>query len=436
MAGLVGYPLVLASAAFAYVHWRLTDSEISAWLCMGLAAVGVNGLAVAGAVTTRPELLTEATTWLILVELTITLGLFVLVSMSAAGEPVLDPMALGLVIGVSLGVVFATAITRLDQVVLPGVVLAALGLGCLAVDVALARYLLNQTTLPTWCAPRLALGVALLGIGDLALAIDPGATGSVIVRLGGTLGGAVLLFCTAMALLRSGIEEATQALGAAGGRAALAEAQNDSERARMHEIGSTFAGIASASRLISASPVTLPDQKRTSLERMLREEMARLERLLAGQKGTTLEFDLDAVLHHQVLSHQARGHAVVWTPSGVRVMGDPDEVAEVVDVLLDNAAKHGVGLAEVSVTSAERRRGGLRHRRGNRDLRQRDRRATLRLGPQGRRVSGPGHRPEHRTRPGRASGRLSHARRHGAHGHHVRARPARRRQRPTAFGGE
>ena len=108
-----------------------------------------------------------------------------------------------------------------------------------------------------------------------------------IVRLGGTLGGAVLLFCTAMALLRSGIEEATQALGAAGGRAALAEAQNDSERARMHEIGSTFAGIASASRLISASPVTLPDQKRTSLERMLREEMARLERLLAGQKGTT-----------------------------------------------------------------------------------------------------------------------------------------------------
>ena len=70
MAGLVGYPLVLASAAFAYVHWRLTDSEISAWLCMGLAAVGVNGLAVAGAVTSRPELLTEATTWLILVELT------------------------------------------------------------------------------------------------------------------------------------------------------------------------------------------------------------------------------------------------------------------------------------------------------------------------------------------------------------------------------
>ena len=142
----------------------------------------------AGAVTARPELLTEATTWLVLVELTVTLGLFVLVSMAAAGEPVLDPMALGLVIGVSLGLVFATAITRLDQVVLPGVVLAALGLGCLAVDVALARYLLSETTLPTWCAPRLALGVALLGIGDIALAIDPGATGSVVVRIVGTLG--------------------------------------------------------------------------------------------------------------------------------------------------------------------------------------------------------------------------------------------------------
>jgi len=353
MAGLVGYPLVLASAAFAYVHWRLTDSEITAWLSMGLAAVGVNGLAVGGAVTARPELLTEATTWLVLVQLTVTLGLFVLVSMAAAGEPVLDPMALGLVIGVSLGVVFASAVTRLDQVVLPGVVLAVLGLGCLGVDVALARYLLRQTTLPSWCGPRLAVGVALLGVGQLALAVDPDAIASDVIQVGGTLGGAVVLFCVAMALLRSSIEEATRALGAAGGRAALAEAQNDSERARMHEIGSTFAGIASASRLISASPVTLPDQKRTSLEHMLHEEMARLERLLGGQKGTTLEFDLDTILHHQVLSHQARGHAVVWTPSGLRVIGDPDEVAEVVDVLLDNAAKHGVGLAEMSVTSAD-----------------------------------------------------------------------------------
>ncbi len=351
MAGLVGYPLVLASAAFVYVHWRLTDSEISAWLCMGLAAVGVNGLAVAGAVTARPELLTEATTWLVLVELTVTLGLFVLVSMASAGEPVLDPMALGLVIGVSLGLVFATAITRLDEVVLPGVVLAALGVGCLAVDVALARYLLSETTLPSWCAPRLALGVALLGVGGIALAVDPGATGSVVVRIVGILGGAVLLFCTAMALLRSGIEEATQALGAAGGRAALAEAHNDTERARMHEIGSTFAGIASATRLISATPTALPDQQRTSLERMLREEMSRLERLLSGQQGLTVEFDLDTVLHQQVLSHQARGHAVVWTPSGARVNANPDEVAEVVDVLLDNAAKHGAGVAEVSVSS-------------------------------------------------------------------------------------
>ncbi len=353
MAGLVGYPLVLASAAFAYVHWRLTDNEISAWLCMGLAAVGVNGLAVGGAVTARPELLTEATTWLVLVELTVTLGLFVLVSMAAAGEPVLDPMALGLVVGVSLGLVFATAITRLDEVVLPGQVLAALGLGCLAINVALARYLVAQTTMPSWCALRLALGVALLGVGDIALAVEPGATGSVVVRLVGTLGGAVLLFCAAMALLRSGIEEATEALGAASGRAALAEEQHDTERARMHEIGSTFAGIASASRLISAPSMTIPDQKRTSLERMLLEEMARLERMLGGQRGVALEFDLDTVLHQQVLSHQARGHAVVWTPSGARVTGDPDDVAEVVDVLLDNAAKHGAGVAEVSVSSLD-----------------------------------------------------------------------------------
>ena len=226
MAGLVGYPLVLASAAFAYVHWRLTDSEISAWLCMGLAAVGVNGLAVAGAVTARPELLTEATTWLVLVELTVTLGLFVLVSMSAAGEPVLDPMALGLVIGVSLG----AGLRDSDHPARRGRPARRRAGRCSAWDASpsTSRWLATCSTRRR-CRPG-ARRASPWASRSSASATSPSPSSperpeASIVRLGGTLGGAVLLFCTAMALLRSGIEEATQALGAAGGRAALAEAQ-------------------------------------------------------------------------------------------------------------------------------------------------------------------------------------------------------------------
>jgi signal transduction histidine kinase len=36
-------------------------------------------------------------------------------------------------------------------------------------------------------------------------------------------------------------------------------------------------------------------------------------------------------------------------PSGERVSGDPDAVAEVINILLDNAAKHGGSPAEVDV---------------------------------------------------------------------------------------
>jgi signal transduction histidine kinase len=346
MAGLVAYPLVLTSAAFIYVHSRLIDGETSAWLATGLTSIGVVGLAVSGAVTARPGLLGTAGTWLVLIDLTLMIGLFALVSMARFGGPSIDPMGLGLAVGIGLGVVFGAALIRMDAPTLPPAMVLGLCMAALLLCAALAVYLVRQSTLPDWFSVRVALGVALLDVGDLAGVVHP-LTGNAGVRLGATLLGAVLLFCATIALLRAEVEEATHALGAAGGRLALAEASHDSERARIHEIGSTFAGIASASRLISAGRHQLPEPRRTSLEQMVRAEMARLERLLAGHQNVAVSFEVDTVLRQLVLSHHARGHHVEWIPSGLRVAGVPDEVAEVVNVLLDNAAKHGVGVARV-----------------------------------------------------------------------------------------
>jgi signal transduction histidine kinase len=39
--------------------------------------------------------------------------------------------------------------------------------------------------------------------------------------------------------------------------------------------------------------------------------------------------------------HRARGHCVTSLPTQVRVPGDPDAVAEVLDALVENAALHG-----------------------------------------------------------------------------------------------
>jgi signal transduction histidine kinase len=42
-----------------------------------------------------------------------------------------------------------------------------------------------------------------------------------------------------------------------------------------------------------------------------------------------------------VLSHLARGRVVVWEPTGLRALGRADDIAEIVNVLLENAAVHG-----------------------------------------------------------------------------------------------
>lgn len=132
----------------------------------------------------------------------------------------------------------------------------------------------------------------------------------------------------------------------------------------LHETRSTVAGIAAASRLLS-EPATLDAATHERVRWMRDREIARLERLLAapaapripvlhpdGADATDLDLDLDldAVIEPLVVSRRVRGEDVRWRPCGLRVRGWPDHVAEVANVLLDNAARHAPGAAvEVSV---------------------------------------------------------------------------------------
>jgi signal transduction histidine kinase len=143
----------------------------------------------------------------------------------------------------------------------------------------------------------------------------------------------------------------------------------------MHEINSTLAGIASATQVISDNRRTTAERCR-QLEGMVQAELARLERLLSDPASETRDpaapapaavaaaeapadeapaddeapvVDLDETISTLALSQAVRGNRVTWMPSGERVSGDPDAVAEVINILLDNAAKHGGTPAEVDV---------------------------------------------------------------------------------------
>lgn len=148
-----------------------------------------------------------------------------------------------------------------------------------------------------------------------------------------------LLAARRFRLLHRAIEEEQQQVQDLRLQLRAAEAGLREDQARLHEINSTVAGIASAQRLMNDG---LTADRGVALAAMMRAEVERLQRLVADRMPTRRRsVDLDDVIGQIVLSHLARGRVVVWAPSGLRAMGRADDIAEVVNVLLENAAVHG-----------------------------------------------------------------------------------------------
>jgi len=84
---------------------------------------------------------------------------------------------------------------------------------------------------------------------------------------------------------------------------------------------------------------------------MLAAEVARLERLMSARAPSDhRDFSIDEVVEPLVVSHQARGRDVRWDRCGLTAFGDADDLAEVVNILLENAARHG-GSGPVRLTA-------------------------------------------------------------------------------------
>lgn len=126
-------------------------------------------------------------------------------------------------------------------------------------------------------------------------------------------------------------------------------------RARMHEVTSTLAGVRSASELLRSCE-TLDPERRIAMLTMMGSELRRLERLVHAQRGGADAMpvdvgviDVDAVIHNLALAHEAGGATIVRTPSHALATGSSDAAAQIINILLDNAAKHGAGSVGVAV---------------------------------------------------------------------------------------
>ena len=114
---------------------------------------------------------------------------------------------------------------------------------------------------------------------------------------------------------------------------------------QLHAIRSGLAGLAGAIHVLVGQGASLQESSRQQLEEMLVAEVERLQRLVAvpdtDQPAADAELlDLDEVIAAVVLARSSAGQQVLWTPSGHHVRGRRDELVEVLNILLVNAARH------------------------------------------------------------------------------------------------
>jgi signal transduction histidine kinase len=337
----------LASAGLLQAHGRLAGNEHSQWLSVALGILALAGLTRGGYALTHPDDVRRHGTTVMVVSVCLMLTLVGLVLLAAQSRSV-SPLVVGVPVGALLLVLQHAAV--LAGPVLDARLAPVLGAILCLVTLAFALALLRLAALPDWARVRFAAATVLGGV-SVAVEAPPqleAARSSVALALGIVAG--VLLTTTAAALLRLVVTEEQDHLSDLRGRLADVEAAQRADLARLHEINTLVAGIASASRLVREIP---PSDDRERLQRMIDAELDRLQRTLAeraGQlryagptprAGQSSQVDLGELVERIALVHRARGHCVTSLPTEVRVPGDADAVAEVLDALVENAAMHG-----------------------------------------------------------------------------------------------
>ena len=111
------------------------------------------------------------------------------------------------------------------------------------------------------------------------------------------------------------------------------------QRERLHELRSTVAGLVTGSALLDRPD--LPAENRQHLWESVCRELERMERLLSNQDDPATDLDLDQTLGLILDLQRLKGRRVEFHSSGDSVCARYDALAEVVNILMDNAETHG-----------------------------------------------------------------------------------------------
>jgi signal transduction histidine kinase len=339
--GLAAHPIMLAAAIMLYFAWRLTFDHGLAWLATAFTAIGIKGFSLAGLRSAYGAELSSHAAELLFVDLLFAATVVTMLVLWRRTPPPCDPVVLGFGLGI---LVAALRIGLLQGT--PADIPAwapAIGLVLLAaMYLAFIGAVLGLGTDPPWARGRITAAVLLLGCNRIISygTLDNPLPGS--LALLADAAGAVLLCTAALGLLRLAIRDSTSTVTALHHRVEQVEARNRLDRERLHEINAAIAGIATASQLMHDGS-TIPVERRSQLERMVESEIARLAEMIGPGVSKIREIHLDEVMEPVVTAQWVLGRTVHWTPSGHVVVGRPEDVAEILTTLLENAAQHASG---------------------------------------------------------------------------------------------
>lgn len=333
--------LLLVAAVMFYLHWRGRPMVEEGWTVAATVVVAIQVFSGAG-FSLASDVVSPQAPWYAVVDAVSAVLALGLVTYGKRADRVGDPLLLGLGLGLALAGLRGLALAVPELADLPVSLADASLFAVLVCYLFVARAILADRCLPSWAALHLAAAVCLVGLGEVAHSVrwSPEVTG---MTAGPALAMAAALWAsTTYILVREALE--SHGLRTAELEESLIHVEDDarSVHERLHEVKSTVAGIASASRLLREHPVG--PETRQRLERTIRAELDRIERLLAeGTSSDPGPVDLDETLGVLLESHRARGRTIEWRPTGASVHCDRDDMTEVLNILLDNAAKHGGG---------------------------------------------------------------------------------------------
>lgn len=333
--GLVGGVFVAGAACAAFATWRKLVDPKEAWV-----------VAAGALVATQSLLVTLISLEDIPPRGPVSLGLMLAVALAGL-LAVLAPL-LGLVrvehladdsvvIGLGMGLLAAGHLLLQFPVSPAPAVLMQVTIGVLAAThVAAAALVLGPRSVSGTTAALVVATVVVVETGQLVRTLDlTGTSWDTAAALGRAAAGAAWI-CLALASVRRGLEQDRRRIDSF--EHVLVATTRD-QRERLHELRSTVAGLVSGSEMLDRAD--MPPDLRDRLWCSVRRELDRMDRLLCGKMDDATEIDLDDALSMILDLQRLKGRRVEFRSHGDVVRARFDALAEVVNILMDNAVNHG-----------------------------------------------------------------------------------------------